>query len=132
MARQEITDAIEITAKISDGDWTGLIMLQSMKGADDYHAAVLNNVLLRLQIEKKFTDTLILDRKIYLAMLVRYFGIMPLNNGLYFMNEADAKAFVGQYKELMKSNCSLQGEEGEKIRILETKLILDEEVEQYE
>ncbi len=126
MTDREISSAIEIVEEIFQGDWSELIKLQSMHNPSSFDNSVLNNVLLKLQIEKKLTEKPVTDKKVYLATLSRYFGTKVLNNGLYFTDIRDAKEFVKQYKEMMRNNSELQREDGEKIKILEIGLISDE------
>lgn len=127
MENQAIKDANEIVKQIKNGDWKELIRLQTMENRDSYHGEVVNNVLFLLR-DDKFSTTVLPEKSVYLVSLTRYFGIKDLNGGHYLREEKDGREFVKQYKEMMKNNSELQKEDGEKIRILEVKLILDEEV----
>lgn len=127
MESQAMKDAKKIVEKIYEGNWRELIRIQTMKNRDCHHDEVVKNILFLLRNDKLTSET-ILERSVYLVSLVRYFGIKDLNDGRYFREKKDCEEFVRQYNEMMKNNPDLQREEGEKIRILEKKLILEEEV----
>jgi len=74
-------------------------------------------------------DDSVKNKMLYLIFLIRYFEKKQLNNGFYFKKKKDAESFSEQYIEMMKLHPHLEREEGEKIGILEMRLIQKTKVE---